>query len=930
MRPKSFYGLYLLNLYHLFALKLKHIPLFLATVLILAGCEKQQNFRIGISQCSDDDWRQKMNDEMERELLFHPEATAEIRSANDSNEKQIADIRYFIDNDFDIILASPNEAEAITPIIEEAYNKGIPVVLFDRTIRGDSYTAWQGANNENIGRAAARYIRGMVSPSAPVIEIRGRRGSTPAEGRHAGFEAEGLNVMASAYGNWNYDDALLVADSLMALYPHVQAVFAHNDRMAIAAADAARKLGISPLVIGVDAAPNIGVPAVADGVIDATFIYPTEGDDIIRTAIAILEGEPYTRINSFETPSAIDQTNADILLLQNESLKEEIDRMQRLKAEVDDYWSKHNSQTSLIYSLLVIALLLSGFIFLILRAFWQHRRHRDALEQQYHLVEVERDKQRELNEQLEAATASKLAFFTNVSHDLRTPLTLIAEPVEQLAGADNLTPRQASLMKIADKNVTILRRLINSILDFRKYENGKLELKLEEVDLGKLVAEWSEAFNEVAAKRQFTLEVDTEDFRAAIDVVKFESIFYNLVSNAFKYTPDGGRVTIHCHSAGDKVRLSVADTGQGIAATDLPKVFDQFFQVEHINPNGSGIGLALAKAFVELHRGTISVESMVGIGTTFTVELPLKHVDNEADTAKTGLITTQMVNAELAPVEAPKESSEPGNVDLPTLLVIDDNADIRFMLSDMMADQYRVLGAPSGAEGIRLAQIHTPDLIICDVMMPEMDGIECCSRLKADVATSHIPVLMLTACAMDEQRASGYESGADGYLAKPFNASVLMSRVRNLIENRKHIRQLWNASPSVQPEPLEAENTEKAETQTPEPPSGSLDIDSEFYRSFVEFVTENMSNPDLNIEDLASSMGLGRSQFYRKIKSLTGLSPVELLRRLRLARAHELLMKTERTVSEISYEVGFTTPAYFTKCYRATFGMPPSEARSPK
>lgn len=289
-----------------------------------------------------------MNEEIEREILVHPEATVEIRSADDSNEKQIADIRYFADNGFDIIIVAPNEADAITPAIESVYNSGIPVVVFDRNVNGHCYTAFQGADNIKVGESAARYASNLLHGNGKVIELYGLKGSTPAVNRHEGFQREidrhpGIIISAIAYGNWNYEDALRLTDSMLKTHPDVDLIYAHNDRMAIAASDAARAKGIDPYIIGIDAAPEIGMKAVRDSVIDATFLYPTEGHRLIRTALAILKGEPYDSIASLPIPSAVDLGNADILLIQNESLKEETSKMKSLKSQIDRYWDKHSA-----------------------------------------------------------------------------------------------------------------------------------------------------------------------------------------------------------------------------------------------------------------------------------------------------------------------------------------------------------------------------------------------------------------------------------------------------------------------------------------------------------------------------------------------------------------------------------------------------------
>ena len=914
------------------------LTLFIITSILFflaSGCTRdKKTYKIGVSQCSQDDWRMKMNDEIEREIMFHEDATVEIRSADDSNDKQIRDIMYFANHGFDIIIVSPNEAAALTPVIKGIYESGIPVIIFDRNIIGDSYTARIGVDDEGIGKSAAHYALHLLREGANprlsesrlypnAIEVYGLPGSTPAEGRHKGFYKEftsgGGRLVATAIGNWHKEDAMPAIDSLLRIHPEVNLIYAHNDRMAIGASEVARRLGRGEIkIIGTDAAPNIGIKAVADGVIDATFLYPTEGYRLIRTALSILRGEPFERETILPVSSAVDHTNADILLLQNETMKEETDKMRFLKLRIDNYWVQHSRQTTLFYASVAILFLMVGIVFLILRVYWQHKRHQRVLLEQNKMLEEQKKTQQALNIRLQEAIQSKLAFFTNVSHDLRTPLTLIAEPVAQLASATNLTTRQQSFVRIADKNVRILQRLINQILDFRKYESNKLSLRLTEIDLGETIDEWVGSFSELARKRCLKLTVGPKPgyvrTTIAVDVEKIERVLFNLVSNAFKYTPDGGKIDVRYGLSGeDKFMISVADTGKGIRECDLGYIFDRFYQADSVHPNGSGIGLSLCKAFVELHGGTIGVESVLEGGSSFVVHLPVRHVAGQAEKVQSS-ITSRDIEMELGAVTA----EVPIDGKKPLVLVIDDNRDIQVLMTEIMSDTYNVLVASGGAEGIRKAMRYIPDLVICDVMMPVMDGLECCRQLKAEVTTSHIPVLMLTACSMDEQRIQGYDSGADGYLSKPFRSDVLLSRCKSLIANRKRIKDLWSKG-----------SLPDAVTPKPATPARSgEDIDDEFYSRFLDILDAEMGNSELGIEDIASRMGFERTQFYRKIKSLTNLAPVELIRNIRLKRGQYLVKTTDKNVSEIAYEVGFSSPAYFTRCYREAFGETPTETKN--
>lgn len=397
-------------------------------------------------------------------------------------------------------------------------------------------------------------------------------------------------------------------------------------------------------------------------------------------------------------------------------------------------------------------------------------------------------------------------------------------------------------------------------------------------------------------------------------------MFFNLISNAFKYTPDNGSITVSYDGDDKNVRITVADTGEGISERDLGNIFDRFFQVDRVHPNGSGIGLSLSKAFVELHGGTITVESELKKGSVFTVTLPVSHVADEAKPAAT-TITSEDVEAELGVVET-EVSIDP---DKALVLVIDDNRDIQKLLTQLLGPTYNVITASNGSEGIRRAVKYVPDLIICDVMMPVMDGLECCRRLKSEVTTSHIPVLMLTACSMDEQRVQGYDSGADGYLSKPFSSAVLLSRCASLIENRRRIKNLYE-KPEVPVREKEPKKPAAAGSQVKAGPGAY--IDNEFYARFLEIFEAEIGNSDLSIDGIASKLGLERTQFYRKIKSLTNYSPVELIRNLRLKRGQQLLKTSEKTISEIAYEIGFSTPAYFTRCYREAFGETPTDTRN--
>ena len=897
----------------------------LLSILCLAGIlmsctQKHTRYRIGVSQCSDDEWRHKMNNEIVREALFYDGVEVEIRTAKDNNRNQIADIKYFIDKKVDLLIVAPNEAAAITPVVEKAYRQGIPVVVIDRKILSDKYTAFVGADNYEIGKDVGQYILNRLHGKGKVLEITGLEGSTPAMERHKGLtdvlkEEPGIEITASVDGAWLQSVAGEKMDSVFQTNKNIDLVFAQNDRMAIGAYLSARQQQLEKemLFVGIDALPGkeYGVEQIINGVLDATFIYPTGGDKVVQVAMDILEKRPYERDTKLST-ALVDKTNARVMQLQTDHITEQDGKIERLNNQVNEYLSRYSAQTMFLYACLIILLLFAALLAIIVRAYWTKNRMNMELSRQKKKLEEQRDQLISLSKQLEEATHAKLVFFTNVSHDFRTPLTLVADPVEQLLEDKALTPRQQSLLKVVHKNVHILLRLVNQILDFRKYENDKLELVRANMNLRMQLQEWSHSFQTLALKKHihFVLEVndDRADYLMAVDAEKMERVYFNLLSNAFKFTPENGTITVTLSTltkeeGGRYARLVVADTGSGISVQHIRHIFDRFYQID-VNHAGSGIGLALAKAFVELHGGEITADSVEGKGTVFTVDIPMTLVEEpSADLVQEPRITQQTVVEELEDMETeeqiPDENKE-------CILIIDDNADVRDYVKSLLKEEYTVIEAPDGRAGLKKAMKYVPDAIICDVMMPVMDGLECCRKLKTELQTSHIPVMLLTACSLDEQRIQGFECGADSYISKPFNSKLLLVRLRNLMDNHKRLKQFFGDKTTLSKESVS-------------------DVDKGFVDRFRELIEENLADSELSVEDLGGKMGLSRVQLYRKIKALTNYSPNELVRIARLKKAASLLASSEKTISEITYEVGFTSPSYFTKCYKEYFGESPTD-----
>lgn len=914
---------------------MRSITFLLTLFILLTACTKEKSrYIIGVSQCSDDEWRHKMNNEITREALFYDGVNVEIRTAKDNNEIQKKDIEYFINKGVDLLIVAPNEAIPITPVVEKAFDKGIPVVVVDRKILSDKYTAYVGADNYEIGKAVGEYVANLLEKKGNIVEIAGLEGSTPAIDRHQGFinalnNYPDIKLLNHFDAGWLQSVATEKMDTALAHYPDIDLVFAQNDRMAVGAYLAWKKSNRKKMAfIGIDALPGkeYGVDQVLNKVLDATFMYPTGGDIVMQVAMSILQKQPFLRENILST-AVVDSTNAHVMKLQTDHITELDNKIEALNMKIGVYLTRYANQQVVLYASLIILLLLTGILFLIYKAYRSKNRmntelsgRNDEITRQKEQLEEQRDQLIMLSRQLEEATHAKLVFFTNVSHDFRTPLTLISDPIEQLLADNNLDEDQMKLLKIIRKNVNILLRLVNQILDFRKYENGKLELVLSRSNLKEQITEWNNAFQPVALKKhiKFTFETDEKiSYSMPMDIEKMERIYFNLLSNAFKFTPENGKVKVHLSSFEKErtpfIRLCVSDTGIGISAEHVRNIFDRFYKID-LHHSGSGIGLALAKAFTELHGGTIQVESNPNSGTIFTVEIPMKQpdfVESETPVILHDAVTNQQKESiPLSPAEefamAEEETGQVLNPDKETILIIDDNADIREYVRSLLHNTYTVLEAIDGRDGLRKAMKYVPDVIICDVMMPVMDGIECCEHLKNELQTSHIPVILLTACSLDEQRIKGFESGADSYIAKPFNSKVLEVRVHNLIENRKRMKQFFGDNTTLAKESIS-------------------DIDKSFIERFKKLIEDNLSNSELNVEELGRSMGMSRVQLYRKVKSLTNYAPNELLRIARLKKATSLLSSSDMTIAEITYEVGFTSPSYFTKCYKDHFGESPTD-----
>lgn len=873
----------------------KYLFIILSTLLITA-CNTNNNrqYIIGVSQCSEDIWRDKLNNELVMSTYQHDNATLKFASANDNDKLQTEQINQFIKEGVDLLIVSPNQIHTISSVIDKAYDKGIPVILFDRKTDSKKYTAFIGADNYEAGHEMGHFIAQQLKGKGRIAEISGLKGSSPAIERNRGFmdalkAFPGIKVVSRRYADWLKQKGEDEMDSIIARNMPISYVFAQNDRMAIGALQTTEKHKIKGIkIVGIDAlpVPGGGMENVRDGRLEASYIYPTRGDLVMQLALNILEKRPYKRDNYLKG-ALVTRDNANVLLMQNEEMNKQTARLTNLHGKVDTYLAQYNHQKVYIFLFSVITLLLIGIMVYVYRTIVIRRR-----------IEEE-------------ATNAKLQFFTNISHELRTPLTLIADPVEYIINDKNLNPQQRNMLQIVERNVAVLSQLVSEILDFRKVQNGKMKLHLSDFNLTDDMGRWFNLFATSAQKKRITLQLEVASpifIRA--DREKIERICYNLLSNAMKYTPEGGRIIFGATADNDLVHISVSDNGMGIEAGDIPYIFDHFYQARN-SGSGTGIGLALVKAFTELHHGQANVTSEKGKGSVFSITLPLKQkgeVSQQEAQTTPPLIDTNENCGEPNTVRHLNDIIQPTDSNKPEVLIIDDNNDIRTYLRSALSDLYKVSEAADGKTGLEIARRIVPDIIISDIMMPIMDGLEFCNQLKNDKAISHIPVILLTARSLDEQRAEGYEHGADAYIAKPFSLHLLLSRIENLIQSRRQLSEFFSGN-------NENEDISKLSTET----------DKNFITQLRRIIQVNLADSDLSVEKIGDEIGLSRVQLYRKVKALTGYSPVEMLRKARLARARQLLQTTDKNVSEVAYAVGFSTPSYFSKCYKEEFGESPKK-----
>ena len=834
-----------------------------------------------------------------------------IKDAQNDNARQISQIREMMDMGVDLLIISPNESQPITRIAEEAYDMGIPTIIWDRKVETDKFTTFISADNYAIGRDAGQYIASILPKGSTVLEICGLSGSSPAQERHQGFKdvVNGNYRIRQVVGDWQHAVAKARVEDIRD-YDDIDLVFGHNDDMALAAYEAIASRDSADAArikfIGIDAI--VGVDAVIDGRLEASFLYPPGGEFVIATAMKILRGE-YVDKNYVLKSFIVDKSNATTLQSQSEQILNYQSQINHQRRELDAITSNYHHLRHSVPFLIIILLASACIAVYSLLINRRIRRKNRQLSEKNESIEA---RTRELvikNTQIENLTNQKLQFFTNLSHEVRTPLTLILNPLEKIAKKETDPLIQRDIWTI-QRNAKHLLNIVNQILDFRKVENNKMILSVREVDIISFTNEIIKYFEAYAESEKivFKFVSDIRSQQLWIDTDKIEQVLLNLISNAFKNSRKYGIITVSVTDNTDSVIIEVHDTGRGIALQDRQHIFDRFYSIDNPPHHGIGIGLHLSKEYVQMHKGAISVDSEVDKFTSFRVELRKgrSHFPKE----------TVFVDAPAESEVPDKDKMGEASLDLlakhyeETVLIAEDDNDIRAYLESELSENFNVITASDGYEATQKMIEGSVSIVLSDVLMPHINGYQLCRDIKSNVATSHIPVILLTALTDDSQRIYGIAEGADEYIRKPFNIDYVKIKIIRILEDRRRIMEDFRKKITA---------------------DSFLDVDVKdipcaddvFRDKLFELMENSYEDNSFSIESMSGSLSMSRVQLFRKSKKLFGMSPTDLLRSFRLNKAAKLIQNGGFTISEVAYMSGFSTPAYFTKCFKEKFGTTP-------
>ncbi len=900
-------------------------------ILILAfqlnGCieEKSNKIIIGFSQCtSNDQWRQSMNSEMYRTASFHPELELIIKDAEGENWRQIKQIENFIEQKVDLLIISPNQSDPITDIAVSAFEKGIPTIIIDRKINSYKYSAYIGADNYEIGKNVAQYIGTLFKSPKKIIEITGLEGSSPAQERHSGF-IEGLKsysqlkLIYSEDGKWDQINAEEITKNLIDSIDF-DVVFAHNDIMALGASKIIKQnSNKNTFIIGIDALPILGLDMVDKGIINASFLYPTGGNEAINLALKILNKQPHYKLNLLSS-AIVDNSNAKVLNLQAAQLTIFQNQIEKQIQNIKDQELKYNNQKTLLNTTVIsLILLVISIVALFISYLLKNKKNLElaeksvAIQKQKDAIEAQNVQIKKMHKQIEDATQAKLTFFTNISHEIRTPLTLIKAPLTTLM---QKIPKEYESFKwdleLINNNTDRLLRLINQLLDFRKAETGKLQLAVSENELMPFLKSIYNVFLPLSRQKEinFTLLTDQNDIKLYFDTNLFDKVIFNILSNAFKFTDKNGAIKIRVTSSHiSKVEICITNSGEPLPEEEQKNIFTRFYQQSHHSHMGTGIGLSLSKEFIEMHKGKLTLTSSKETGNTFCIEL-YKGRDHFEE--KNIIISNDIINADntlpsyLPIYHSDKNITKQKNINI---LIVEDDEGLQEFLVHLLNSKFQTQLASNGQEALEIIEDNQPDLILTDVMMPVMDGLQLTQQIKNNENTNHLPIIMLTAKTQIEQKIEGVSVGADAYIEKPFNPDYLIIKIQKILESRQILKKYFQKNLSL-PTFNENENTS---------------LEEKFLQKIIAVVDKNYNDSGFGVEQLGEEIGLSRIHLYRKMKNIAGLSPSDYLNKYRLRKAAELIKQNSDSINNISFLTGFNSHAYFSKKFKDEYGFTPSE-----
>ena len=895
-----------------------------------SGPATEKKYRIGFAQCTGtENWKRATREGMARELSFHPTTELIYRSANDNSELQVKQIRELLNENIDILLVSPNEARPLTSVVEEAYNRGIPVVVIDRKTSSDLYTSFIGINNYELGRMAGDYVAHYVHDTANIIEVIGLQGSTPSAERQRGFEDQvrkspGIRIKARVYGNWLQDKSTAAFLRIKDQLAPTDVVFAQNDPMALGAYEVYKSLGMqeSARFFGIDglSGPGGGIQAVSDKILQATFLTPTGGEEAVKLAFDILNHQPYHKENTLPTV-VIDSTNVRIMKLQTDRINDQTHDIEKQYVLLKEQQRIYHNQRNLLYvaiTALALALLFGSMVFFALK---NNRRINRRLAGQNEEILHQRNRLIEMTATAKEATDAKFNFFTNISHEFRTPLTLILGPLEDALSSPKLHFSIRPNLELVQKNALRLLRLINQLMDFRKIEENKMKLVVSHNNITDFITEIGNAFREIARRKLISFNIISSEkhLRVWFDSNILDKVFFNLLSNAFKFTNENGTINVYIDrdDARDMVRITVEDTGVGMAPDEVERAFELFYQGHKKAFKGTGLGLSLTKEMINLHHGEISIQSAKWKGATFTVCLPIGKSQETETAAEMPLLTPtyediKIYTSDIQPLTPHEEPVVSGQKEH-SILVIEDNDDLRCFLRKRLGNRYELHEAEDAAGGIAKAYDLVPDLIISDIILPGEDGLHITEILKQDLRTSHIPIVLLTAKGSIEDQIKGIRLRADAFIVKPFNLEYLEETIKNLLNSRSVLREHYTS---------ELATDSRANTPTK--------VSRKFINEFIAIVENNIPNEDFSVEDICREIGISRVQLYRKVKALIGYNVNDYISTVRLQKAKFLLADQELSISEVAFKVGYSSQAYFSTVFKSKFNQTPSEYREKK